>query len=252
MAMQASLRAWQVNQRAALKAYTCAIAFASVASVATALLALNPGPAPAITAALIVALGAAVVAAEVRWKAFLSVIALGAAVEIVGMYTGLPFGAYAYTGAWWPSLPLPGGHQFPLVLPLAWAMIAGSCFLVARAFLPQTAAIVAGAALATVVDLPMEVAMVEVFGYWRWADGGPLFGVPVMNSVGWFATSLVAGAILSRGHTGGRTRAGWVAGLFAIFVSVAGAITLPSLAWPLLAAVGLTVCALQWRSPSNA
>ncbi len=126
-------------------------------------------------------------------------VGIGAAAEIIGVYTGFPFGSYTYSAAWWPAIPLPGSHWFPLLVPFAWMMVAGASYLTARRFFVGPMSVVVGALIAALVDLAMEPVMVEKLGYWSWTPSGPLpGGAPILNFVGWFAVSLVAGSILHR------------------------------------------------------
>ncbi|HWD40932.1 MAG TPA: carotenoid biosynthesis protein [Fimbriimonas sp.] len=130
----------------------------------------------------------------------LAVLGLGAACEVLGLATGLPFGRYQYTGRWWPSLTISGLGPFPLLLPFAWLLIAGSAYLLASTFFrDRFPAVVLGALIATATDLVMEPAMTGTLGYWRWLERGALpGGAPLLNPMGWFVTSLLAGLLLGK------------------------------------------------------
>ncbi len=120
------------------------------------------------------------------------VVGIGAVAEIVGLYTGIPFGHYDYTSAWWPTVGLPAGERFPLQLPFAWGMIAGAAAL----FCWRRPFWIAGLA-AAIIDLVMEPVMVGKLGYWKWAGSGVLpGGAPILNFIGWFAISCCAAWIL--------------------------------------------------------
>jgi putative membrane protein len=124
-------------------------------------------------------------------------LALGAGSEVVGLFTGFPFGRYEYTDAWWPVVTLAGGSPFPVQLPLAWLMLSWSAVLVARRWVMGWAAVVFGGLLAALADLVMEPTTVHSLGYWRWLDGGPLpGGVPLANFFGWWLVAGLAGALL--------------------------------------------------------
>lgn len=128
----------------------------------------------------------------------------GLAVEVLGVATGFPFGTYVYGGRLGPSV-----LRVPLVIPLAWTMMAYPSLLVGLR-LARTAwgvAVCSGAALAA-WDLFLDPQMVAE-GHWTWAPSpGPhLYGtIPVQNFVAWFvvAALMAAGlhAVLRR-----RTRA---------------------------------------------
>ena len=120
---------------------------------------------------------------------------LGLLAESVGTRTGLPFGDYAYTDSLgWRIMDV------PVVVPLAWAMMAYPCLLVGQALArsPLVAAAIGGLALAS-WDLFLDPQMVEA-GYWAWADvqvslpGSP--DVPVSNHLGWLLVAVVIVAVL--------------------------------------------------------
>jgi len=119
----------------------------------------------------------------------------GLLAEAVGTATGVPFGDYSYAS----SL---GSKAFgvPLVIPLAWSMMAYPCLLVGQALTrsPLLAAVVGGGALAA-WDLFLDPQMVEA-GHWRWAHvrhalpGAP--DIPVSNYLGWLAVAVVMVGVL--------------------------------------------------------
>jgi putative membrane protein len=122
----------------------------------------------------------------VRWAAAYAAVTAGTGLlaEAVGTATGLPFGAYEYTGTLGAEL-----LGVPLVIPLAWAMFAYPCLFVGQALSRSRvgAALVGGWALAS-WDLFLDPQMVEA-GHWVWDDvtaslpGSP--DVPGSNYLGW-------------------------------------------------------------------
>jgi putative membrane protein len=133
----------------------------------------------------------------------------GLLAEAVGVRTGVPFGSYSYG----PSL----GWRLagvPVVVPLAWAMmaypallagrragLAHRCGLARRNGLARraTTALTGGAVLAT-WDLFLDPQMVDA-GHWRWrpssgALGTTLNAIPLSNAVGWLAVATVLVATL--------------------------------------------------------
>lgn len=210
----------------ALRWYFGLIVFSLLGMAASAAFKLDAGPIPPIASALIILFGWLTILGpvsdelerRVAIRAMLVVLVLGAASEIVGIYTGFPFGRYAYTQAWQPTVTLPGGHAFPLLLPVAWGMIAGACTLLYCRFLTPTISIFLAALTATIYDIPMEVVLSSEGGYWQWLD--PTFpigpglppGVPLMNAVGWFAVTALASLSL-HAHGIGRVRAAKHGGL---------------------------------------
>lgn len=125
-----------------------------------------------------------------RWTArFLAVtLGLGLAVEVVGVATGFPFGSYRYGGGLGPLV-----LGVPLVVPLAWAMVAYPAHAAGvRLGHPVLAT---GWALAS-WDLFLDPQMVHE-GYWSWDDPAPgLNGIPLTNHLAWLAVALVMAALL--------------------------------------------------------
>ncbi len=120
----------------------------------------------------------------------------GLLAETVGVHTGLPFGHYAYAGSLGPKV-----LDVPVVVPLAWTMLAhpAACAAarLARAPVPRVA--VAALALAG-WDVFLDPQMVEA-GHWRWETvGAHLPGVPdvpLTNFAGWLVVSLLVMVVLA-------------------------------------------------------
>lgn len=137
-------------------------------------------------------LGASVAAAWARSgpRFALSLAGLGILVgylsEVVGVATGFPFSAYAYTDRLQPQL-----LDVPLVIPLAWGMMAYPAWRVGELIgsTPIRRAVIAAGAL-TAWDVALDPQMVAI-GYWEWPNGGAYAGIPLVNFVGWFAVGLV-------------------------------------------------------------
>lgn len=112
---------------------------------------------------------------------------VGLVMEMVGVHTGLPFGSYRYTGTLGPAV---GG--VPVVIPLAWLMMAYPAAVVGRRIgrtVPSTVAVAAVALAAW--DLFLDPQMVAA-GHWVWEPSGPaLQGIPLLNYAGWLLTALV-------------------------------------------------------------
>lgn len=155
-------------------------------------------------------------------KVLLAALAIGAISEVAGLYTGLPFGSYRYTGVWWPSIPLPGGHSFPAALPFAWLMIAGGARLLLPPEWGRVQAALATGLLAALIDIPMEPVMTAKLGYWEWLVPGPLpGGAPILNFVGWFLVSALVGLFLpSAPEKPGRRAAAVILGAHLALVGV--------------------------------
>ncbi len=134
-----------------------------------------------------------------RWMlAYLAVSAgLGWAVEAIGTATSWPFGTYAYTSLLgWQVLAV------PLVIPMAWAMMAYPCLLAARRLTtsPVWTPLVGGWLLAA-WDLFLDPQMVGE-GYWAWqapfATLPGIDGIPAQNFAGWLLVAVVMMAALDR------------------------------------------------------
>ncbi len=121
----------------------------------------------------------------------------GLLAESVGVATGVPFGTYSYAGTLGPKL-----LGVPLVIPLAWVMMAWPALLVAARLTSSRTARVGVAAIALASwDLFLDPQMVDA-GHWRWASptpGLPGVGtVPLTNYAGWLAVALLLMLVLDR------------------------------------------------------
>jgi uncharacterized membrane protein len=127
--------------------------------------------------------------------AFVAVtLVVGFTVEAVGTRTGFPFGRYAYDNSLGTRL-----LRVPLVIPLAWTMMAWPALSAARRLVDRSAlvAVVGGWALAS-WDLFLDPQMVAA-GHWRWERTLPaLQGIPLMNYAGWLGVSVVLMTVLDR------------------------------------------------------
>jgi putative membrane protein len=132
------------------------------------------------------------------WTAgYLAVTVVGGfAVEALGRSTDWPFGPYDYSGTLgWKLLGV------PLVIPLAWAMMAYPSLAVARRLTTRwwATALVGGLALAS-WDLFLDPMMVAE-GHWVWEITTPALpgieGIPAQNFLGWFVTGVAMMALLT-------------------------------------------------------
>lgn len=181
------------------------IAFSLVGSLACKLLHVNAGVIPPVASVLTLASGCIAVFSSVERRTLgntvLQVLAIGLAAEIIGLYTGFPFGRYAYSDHWVPTIQLANAQRFPILLPFAWLLITGASYCtVARLMTTGYGAVIGGALLATLVDFVMEPVMTNSLGYWHWLNPGPLpGGAPILNVVGWLLVSLAACFVLDSG-----------------------------------------------------
>jgi putative membrane protein len=119
----------------------------------------------------------------------------GFAVEVFGVHTSVPFGTYSYDSSLGPRL-----FGVPLVIGLAWTMLAWPAAIAARRLARGSVARVAlGAWALASGDVFLDPQMVAA-GHWRWHSPTPhLPGVPTVpltNYAGWLIVSLVLSVAL--------------------------------------------------------
>jgi putative membrane protein len=113
----------------------------------------------------------------------------GFAVEALGVATGFPFGAYAYSGALGPRL-----LGVPLVIPLAWTWMAWPAWIAAGYLAPKGVARIGVGALGLATwDLFLDPQMVAA-GYWRWST----VDIPLRNYVAWLVVAAAMMIALDR------------------------------------------------------
>ncbi len=114
--------------------------------------------------------------------------AIGAAAELMGTQTGVPFGAYTYGDFLGAKI---AGHV-PWLIPPSWYAVSVLSYDLARRLKGGTAAtILWGAAFMVLWDVALDPAMSRAFPFWTYDTEGFFFGMPLSNWVGWFVTSLV-------------------------------------------------------------
>lgn len=121
----------------------------------------------------------------------------GWGVEVLGLGTSFPFGTYAYSADLGISVA-----GVPLVIPLAWSMMAYPCLLAAQR-LSTTAlgtALIGGWLLAA-WDLFLDPQMAGQ-GLWTWEKVGwtlpGIPGIPMQNFLGWLLAAIVLMSLLDR------------------------------------------------------
>lgn len=117
--------------------------------------------------------------------------AITLAAEALGAGTGIPFGAYAYADTLGPK----AFGLVPWLIPIAWCGMLYPAWTLAGVVTARPLPRVIVAALAmTAWDLSLDPRMVSE-GHWTWAGGGPYFGVPLSNFVGWAITAALVYAV---------------------------------------------------------
>ena len=115
-------------------------------------------------------------------------------VEILGSKTGWPFGTYAYSDSL--GFKVAG---VPIIVPLAWIMMAHPVLIAARKTFPNWAFLYGGAGL-MVWDLFLDPQMVSV-GKWTWEVVGPHVPyqpeIPLSNTAGWLFAGMGLMALLN-------------------------------------------------------
>jgi putative membrane protein len=115
--------------------------------------------------------------------------------EVIGVATGLVFGAYHYTDLLGPKL-----LGVPPMIQIGYLATGYASVMMGRIILsllrPVTgwailAASLAGAFIMVSWDVAMDPYQSTVTGDWIWRDGGGYFGVPLHNYAGWFGTVLL-------------------------------------------------------------
>ena len=80
----------------------------------------------------------------------------------------------------------------PFLIPLSWYATSILAWdLAARLTDSRAARIVTGSVFMVMWDLALDPAMVAAFPVWRWHVDGFFYGMPFVNLVGWFVTSLI-------------------------------------------------------------
>jgi putative membrane protein len=129
----------------------------------------------------------------------LSLSAFGYAIEMTGVTTGFPYGPFYYGDALGPKI----AGLVPYLLPLSWVPLVLGVVAATAPALPEHESVSrrhvlwvpCAAVLLTLVDGVLDPGAASL-GFWIWPEGGPYYGVPVSNYLGWLFSSSVAVAIL--------------------------------------------------------
>lgn len=121
---------------------------------------------------------------------------VGFSIENLSMGTGFPFGNYGFTELMGPKI-----LQVPILLGLAYIGMGYISWTVGGIILGEKSGTVRGAnvvmlpVVASFVmvawDLSNEPVWATIERAWTWFEGGPYFGVPVSNFLGWYLTFFV-------------------------------------------------------------
>lgn len=128
---------------------------------------------------------------------------VGFVFEVYGVIYGTFFGGhYIYH----ESALGPMALGVPLLVPMYWAVFTYAGYSLSNSFLAWIDKHKPARKRGNAILLPLLVLMdgwfvvaIDIFldplaveaGYWKWIEGGPYFGVPIGNFVGWFVISLL-------------------------------------------------------------
>jgi putative membrane protein len=111
-------------------------------------------------------------------------------IEGLGVATGLPYGAFYYGDSLGPKLL----GLAPYILPVSYVpLVIGT--VAATGSRSVALWTLKSALLLTLVDGVLDPGAVSL-GFWVWPEGGPYYGVPVSNYLGWMLSGALASALL--------------------------------------------------------
>jgi putative membrane protein len=122
--------------------------------------------------------------------------AFGYVIETTGVATGLPYGTFYYGDSLGPKIV----GLVPYLLPLSWIpLVLGAVAATAPNDKDNTRRrvfwVLCAAVLLVLVDGVLDPGAASL-GFWVWPEGGPYYGVPVSNYLGWLFSSSLAIAIV--------------------------------------------------------
>lgn len=172
--------------------------------------------------------------------ALVAVSLFGYLIEGVGVATHLPYGEFYYGEPLGPRL----FGLVPYLLPLSYVpLVIGAVAVVAGATTPARR-IILGGLLLVVIDGVLDPGAVSL-GFWIWPGGGPYYGIPLSNYVGWLVSGLIASALLvligGRRLTGPALRPGLLDSLLVSMFLWLGVCIFSGLIFPAVLAVALIV-----------
>lgn len=132
-----------------------------------------------------------------KQKKFLGLVILAAlglyalAVKTLAVKTGLPYGNFHYTDTLGQKL----FDTTPWVVALAYPLVLLISFWFASKFTRSFGRVIIAAILATLLDVVLDPATVTL-QFWEWETPGPFYGVPIINFIGWLATSFIGAVLL--------------------------------------------------------
>ena len=123
-------------------------------------------------------------------RALLVLSAFAYLIEGIGVATGLPYGTFYYGDALGPKVFGLAPYILPVsYLPLVIGAVAATG---SRSVALWT---LKSALLLTLMDGVLDPGAVSL-GFWVWPEGGPYYGVPLSNYLGWLLSGALASALL--------------------------------------------------------
>lgn len=117
--------------------------------------------------------------------------------EQVGVATGAIYGRYFYTDLLGAKL-----GYVPVLIPMAWFMVIYPGYVIANLIITRRAVVASGpvrrlvalSALGAVVVTAWDLIIDPIlsgpqYHAWIWQEGGPYYGVPLLNYAGWLVTT---------------------------------------------------------------
>lgn len=127
----------------------------------------------------------------------LGLVAFTYSIELLGVYTGFPYGDFEYLRALGPML----FDAVPVALPVFYLPILLNSYLLCALMLGDRmrslpVRFLSVLAVVVTMDLVLDPGAVAL-GFWGWDAGGVYYDVPIQNYVGWVVSGTVAVAILT-------------------------------------------------------
>ncbi|PAP77769.1 bisanhydrobacterioruberin hydratase CruF [Rubrivirga marina] len=183
---------------------------------------------------------------------------IGAASELLGTNFGIPFGEYHYTDRLGAKIL----GDVPYFIPTSWYALGVLSYDLAGRLGGGRVARALGTAFFMVVwDVSLDPAMNQgggTFVFWEYPGGGPFYGMPWVNWVGWAVTSIAISFAFDA--LGGMTPAPsafvarWAPVVYAVNVlfpiSICLLYGLPTAGVIGIATLALALALVRWRTPS--
>lgn len=123
-------------------------------------------------------------------SALLALSVFGYVIEGFGVATGFPYGTFFYGDALGPKL----FRLAPYILPVSYVpLVIGA--VAATGSQSVALWVLKSTLLLTLIDGVLDPGAASL-GFWVWPEGGPYYGVPVSNYLGWLLSGTLASVLL--------------------------------------------------------